>query len=434
MTFINILLYADDIVLLAKNEEDLQDLLLIVENWCRRWRLEVNLAKTNIMHVRSRAKQQSRYVFLFNSRPVPYCKTYKYLGCLIHENLDFKVTVQSLSDSASRALSSITTKMIKNGGFPLNVFLTLYKACVCSISDYGGEVFGFCEFESTKKLHIRAARSFLGVCKSTPHAGIISELNELLPYLRTQLKMVRHYHKMLSCSENIVAKKIFQWDKKLNCENVLVSWYSEVSAVFSDNGLYDVFESGNIFNLNFVIKKLSDSMLASQQVKLSMECSALPKLRTFMKFKDFENTAAYLKKPLSFIQRKTIAKTRLGCLAIRVETGCYARPPLPAALRICQICENPNDEIEDEFHFLFRCEKFKSERESWIDKLNLEKHISNYEEGELLGLALNDPKFVKITAQYIIYIFDVRSRIVNNYSEVIDRYHISPVEECPACN
>ena len=66
--------------------------------------------------------------------------------------------------------------------------------------------------------------------------------------------------------------------------------------------------------------------------------------------------------------------------------------------------------------------------------MNLEKHISNYEEGELLGLALNDPKFVKITAQYIIYIFDVRSRIVNNYSEVIDRYHISPVEECPACN
>ena len=32
-TFINILLYADDIVLLAKNEEDLQFLLDIVETW-----------------------------------------------------------------------------------------------------------------------------------------------------------------------------------------------------------------------------------------------------------------------------------------------------------------------------------------------------------------------------------------------------------------
>ena len=51
-TFINILLYADDIVLLAKSEHDLQSLLFLVEHWCRNWRLEVNLTKTNVMHVR----------------------------------------------------------------------------------------------------------------------------------------------------------------------------------------------------------------------------------------------------------------------------------------------------------------------------------------------------------------------------------------------
>ena len=70
--FINIFLYADDIVLIAKNVNDLQDLLFIVEHWCLKWRLEVNLAKTNIMHVRSARKSQSNYFFLFNRRPVPY--------------------------------------------------------------------------------------------------------------------------------------------------------------------------------------------------------------------------------------------------------------------------------------------------------------------------------------------------------------------------
>ena len=48
-TFVNILLYSDDIVLLAKDEHDLQALLFLVENWCRNWRLEVNLTKTNVM-------------------------------------------------------------------------------------------------------------------------------------------------------------------------------------------------------------------------------------------------------------------------------------------------------------------------------------------------------------------------------------------------
>ena len=46
--FMNILLYADDIVLLAESEPDLQLLLFLVENWCKKWRLEVNLSKTNI--------------------------------------------------------------------------------------------------------------------------------------------------------------------------------------------------------------------------------------------------------------------------------------------------------------------------------------------------------------------------------------------------
>ena len=75
-TLINILLYADDIVLLAKNEHDMQDLLLIVENWCRNWRLEINLTKTNLMHVRSIRKEQSKFVFLFDKKPISYCKTY----------------------------------------------------------------------------------------------------------------------------------------------------------------------------------------------------------------------------------------------------------------------------------------------------------------------------------------------------------------------
>ena len=73
----SILLYADDIVCLAENDHDLQAILFLVENWCKKWRLEVNLTKTNILHVRNQRKQQSRFTFLFYMRPVPYCKYYK---------------------------------------------------------------------------------------------------------------------------------------------------------------------------------------------------------------------------------------------------------------------------------------------------------------------------------------------------------------------
>ena len=65
--FLNILLYADDLILMASNENDLQFLLNIVENWCTKWRLEVNLTETNVMHVRNARSPQSKFMFLFNN-------------------------------------------------------------------------------------------------------------------------------------------------------------------------------------------------------------------------------------------------------------------------------------------------------------------------------------------------------------------------------
>ena len=112
-------------------------------------------------------------MFLFNKRPVPYCTFYKYLGCSINEYLDYNFTAEIQADSAGRALSSIITKIIKNKGFPFSVYSVLYQSCVCSISQYSSEVFGFEENDSTFKLKLRAARAFLGLPKSVASFGAL---------------------------------------------------------------------------------------------------------------------------------------------------------------------------------------------------------------------------------------------------------------------
>ena len=40
-----ILMYADDIILLANTEAELQSLLLALETWCKQWQLSVTLIK-----------------------------------------------------------------------------------------------------------------------------------------------------------------------------------------------------------------------------------------------------------------------------------------------------------------------------------------------------------------------------------------------------
>ena len=129
-----------------------------------------------------------------------------------------------------------------------------------------------------------------------------------------------------------------------------------------------------------------------------------------------------------------MAKTRLGCLEIRLETGRWARPRIPEEARICQVCENFNKNVEDEFHFIFECSKYSSLRALWLEKLEIKENFQLLDKDQKLGIILNHPNNVKVTAQYLIDIFDIRSKIVNKIKCVPKMFHVSPPDQCLICN
>jgi hypothetical protein len=58
-------MYADDIALLSKSEDDLQKMLNIFYSWCRKWRMKVNINKTKVIHFRgSRDEVTSQKFFM----------------------------------------------------------------------------------------------------------------------------------------------------------------------------------------------------------------------------------------------------------------------------------------------------------------------------------------------------------------------------------
>ena len=132
---INSLFFADDLVLIALDENNMQLLLNLVNDWCSKWRLEVNILKTNLLHIRKKGQSRALNGLKLGSHLVLYCEEYKYLGLTINEFLDMEWTVQNLYDPACRALSQILSKSF--GGFPPQVLIKLYDSCVASIIDYG---------------------------------------------------------------------------------------------------------------------------------------------------------------------------------------------------------------------------------------------------------------------------------------------------------
>ncbi len=54
---ISILAFADNIVIIANTEEELQKMLQCIENQCKIWRLKVITGKTNVLHFQNKGKK-----------------------------------------------------------------------------------------------------------------------------------------------------------------------------------------------------------------------------------------------------------------------------------------------------------------------------------------------------------------------------------------
>jgi len=80
---IGILLYADDIELIAENENDLQLLLHILNTRCKHKALNVNCEKTKIGHFRNPSVSPTNEIFLLGETQLGVVSKYQYLGLLL---------------------------------------------------------------------------------------------------------------------------------------------------------------------------------------------------------------------------------------------------------------------------------------------------------------------------------------------------------------
>ena len=118
-------MYADDLVLLARNERDLQLMLVVVHPWCSVWNITVNSDKSQIVHFTPRAVNCSRYRFKVGSLELDIVDRYKYNGLYLYEFLDFKITADYVAKAASRALGILIAKSKALGGMPFKCFKKL---------------------------------------------------------------------------------------------------------------------------------------------------------------------------------------------------------------------------------------------------------------------------------------------------------------------
>ena len=105
-TSVNILLYADDIVLLSQSKEGLQNSLNILHDFCYAWKLNFNTHKSKIMVFNSNGKTYLNQ-FTYNNVDIVTVANYCYLRMVLKFNGNLNLAINTLMEKARKAYFKI---------------------------------------------------------------------------------------------------------------------------------------------------------------------------------------------------------------------------------------------------------------------------------------------------------------------------------------
>ena len=348
---IKVLLYADDIVLLANSPNDLQTMINTLYDYCKTWSLCVNLQKSKVLVFRTGNRISSNMRFRYGNNDIEVVNSYKYLGVLLTFNLSYKSHLASKLSSAKLAINSTWSKYINSSQISKENKLKIFYAASRSILLYSAQVWGIRKYDEVEKLLRFFIKKMLYLHKTTPNYVLQLEIGLPSIFLTTLKLHFEYIEKVLNLSltrlPRILATYIL--DKKL-------CWANEWQNMCSHYDLnIDSFESPtHLFTILREKIQIAEWEAAVVQARSSQFHDLYPNLQ----YRIPQELAHFGSWPTSLI-----IKARSGMLNLN------ARSFLSNSDGTCTICNT--GETENTTHFIGRCPIYNSFRLQYFGVLNL---------------------------------------------------------------
>src|SRR5436190_12995035 len=170
------LAYADDVALIAENEEDMKCMMRRMERYVEKKGLDVNGAKSKIMRFRKGGGRERRIRWSWKGKAVEEVKEYTYLGYTLQRNGGQEAHIRERVKKGVAVMGQVwgIGKRRFKGDWGKRVWL--FDSLVWTVMGYGVEVWGWRERERVEKVQERFLRWVLGVEWGTPGYLVREEL------------------------------------------------------------------------------------------------------------------------------------------------------------------------------------------------------------------------------------------------------------------
>eukprot|EP00808_Paulinella_micropora_P031823 g62147.t1 len=132
------LLYADDIVMLAESPEELNAMIEVVRSFCDTWRIEINLAKSQVMEVHPRGVCRKAEGYYYGSKAIEVVKQYKYLGLMLTNTLSWDAHHERALAKARKGHVALA-RLFARREIPFAAKRAMWTTTTLSSLEYGAE-------------------------------------------------------------------------------------------------------------------------------------------------------------------------------------------------------------------------------------------------------------------------------------------------------
>ena len=355
---LSLLMYADDIVLVAESEEDLQLMMNAVARYCTHWRLQVNLGKTKTMVFGERGVGKCN--IMWHGTVLQEVTEYKYLGLLFEKN-GWKKEKAKMLRKAKKAAAMAWGLAVRVGNMTVKGMNNMWSALVRPHLEYGAEVMNTCQdnkWAEADMLMRKVGRRILKCGSRVPNDAITGELGWMSMRGRRMMLRLSYWGKILAMPDERLVKRVYEGGRALLSADAHAStWCNLTRSWLVELGLQDEWDAQKV-GAGWK-EKVRCKVMELEQRKWRSRMEESTKLKEYRKWKtEIDGTKQYMYLEERDERRRRLwTKLRTGCLELREETGRWERMSVmgkqqrvPRHARICTLCFR---EVEDAHHTLF---------------------------------------------------------------------------------
>ena len=364
---VTILAYADDLVILCHNMLDVKKKLNVLNQYCRKNLITVNINKTKILQFHKGRNKDLSDTFLFNGSKIEMVNTYNYLGLMFSSSGKFNIAAKEMHKKALFASMSVKTILSRTKSEGWAAKEKLLKSVVNATALYATEIWGPRYTDTIEKHKLYFIKTILQLPKNTPSHYVRLETGVEHTAIEVWKRTLGWWYRIQKMEEQrlpkIIYNRLLQLDQTDN-NKPEYNWCTQIKNFLLELGFEKIWSNKTIN------KSIIDNILTKYSEKLKEQDINLVLQSRFNKhYKLCKNNSSpenYLSFSIPFPRIRILCQLRLANKNyIRlIHNGIRYEILTSEQCTICNLEKN-----ESLFHIFFECPIYLSLRTNYLSNI-----------------------------------------------------------------